>query len=120
MFLGQPASILPSTAVFLSAFQLLANDPIFSSSLDFEYGETLIAKAESEIALASKELINLSQLLSNNATTNGERWWIFGGEMSEIRTRIKVLLARMKEAEDRLEKLEKQKVKLKLVFKEDV
>lgn len=95
-------------------------DPIFCAALNYEYGETVIKKAEQEIAVASKELLDLAQLSSTPIQGESSSWLTAFNSTNVVRARVNVLLARMKESEDVLEKAEREKLRLKKVFKDEV
>jgi hypothetical protein len=66
-----------------------------------------------EIAIAEKELIELVDLTKDSESKS----WIFGSSMKEIKTRVKVLLGRINVSQERLDKLEQQKLILKNLFR---
>lgn len=99
--------------MYLSAFDSLVKDHIFCAAQDYLSNASAIVKAEQELSSASKELIELATLF--NPVTGGA--WKGNAVPSEIVVGAQRLLAKMKEAEEKLEKLEQDKERLLTVFK---
>lgn len=84
--------------------------------MEYQINLSATATATEELNVASKSLIELSQLFGGGK-------WAFGGGSSvpkEIEIRVTGLLGEMGKAETKLEKLEKQKVELFKVLAEAV
>jgi hypothetical protein len=113
---GRPSVIRPGKPVYRSAFQTLLADDVFRASIEFQINSSATATATSELHAAEKSLFELSQLFGSG---NGK--WVFGGGSTvprEIELRVGALLAKMRDAEDKLDRLEKQKVELLKVLAE--
>lgn len=107
---GRPSVIRPGKPVYRSAFRRLLYDPVFSASLEFEINASQTKSVAAELDVASKALVELSQLFGG---ANGR--WIFGGGSTvpnEIVVRVEGLLGKMREAEGKLAKLDAQKGEL--------
>lgn len=84
----------------------------------FRYSNTVSAinSANNDLKSASQGLIELSQLFAS-----GTGKWIFGGSTTlprEVEVRVTALLAAMRDAEERLDKLGQQKKELLKVLAE--
>jgi hypothetical protein len=119
LLLGRPSTIRAGRPVYRSAFSRLTSDPVFSATQELSIATKYASAAESTIRTLSDELISLSQLFGGKG---GSGRWIFGGVSTvpvEISQRVDVLLGKMRDAEAKLEKLEKSKVELKKVLHEN-
>lgn len=117
---GRPSLIRPGKPVFRSSFARLLSDKVFSASLEYELNANSTKSALSDLNDASKELIELSKLFGG---PSGNARWIFGGGSSvpkEIQIRVDGLLKEMREAEDKLAKLEVKKGLLEKILKEEI
>ncbi|KAM0751298.1 hypothetical protein T439DRAFT_313608 [Meredithblackwellia eburnea MCA 4105] len=106
---GRPSVIRPGKPVYRSAFQYLLSDPVFAASVEFQNNAAATSSATADLNSASKALIELTQLFGGNGR------WVFGGSSTvpkEIEVRVSALLAKMREAETKLEKLEQEKAEI--------
>ncbi|KDE03772.1 hypothetical protein MVLG_05774 [Microbotryum lychnidis-dioicae p1A1 Lamole] len=113
---GRPSTIRPGKPVYRSAFSLLLSDSVFRSSIEFQINASAINTTTTELNAASKSLIELSQLFGDATGT-----FAFGGGRHvprEIEVRVAGLLGKMRECEDKLERLEEEKKDLLRVLKE--
>lgn len=107
---GRPSVIRPGKPVYRHAFGLLLSDDVFRSSIEYQNVTAAINSASADLKSASQGLIELSQLFGSG---NGK--WVFGGGTSlptEIEVRVTALLKKMRESEEKLEKLGKEKDQL--------
>ncbi|EJT98381.1 hypothetical protein DACRYDRAFT_96567, partial [Dacryopinax primogenitus] len=108
---GRPQRIRAGKPVYYSVFQRLTSDKIFSAMQDFSYNERAIAAAETTIKAAEQEL----NTLTNIGLNTGKGWLGASG----LESRAEYLLKKIQDNERKVEHLEAQNNKLKMVFKED-
>lgn len=114
---GRPSVIRPGKPVlYRHAFAQLLADDVFRSSIEYQNVTAAINSASADLKSASQGLIELSQLFGNR---DGK--WVFGGGNAlprEIEVRVTALLTKMRDSEEKLEKLGKQKEDLLKVLAE--
>ncbi|KAK4049700.1 mitochondrial escape protein 2 [Microbotryomycetes sp. JL201] len=113
---GRPSVIRPGKPVYKHAFRFLMQDDVFRASVEYQITTSAIASATNDLNSASQALIELSKLFN---TANGK--WILGGGSTlpkEVEVRVAGLLAGMRDAEERLDKLGKKKAELLKILAE--
>ncbi|KAM0787058.1 hypothetical protein ACM66B_006321 [Microbotryomycetes sp. NB124-2] len=113
---SRPSVIRPGKPVYKHAFRFLMQDDVFRASVEYQITSAAITSATNDLNSASQGLIELSKLFN---TANGK--WILGGGSSlpkEVEVRVAGLLAGMRDAEERLDKLGKRKAELLKVLAE--
>ena len=105
---GRPSLIRPAKPVFQTAFDSLLADKVYASTMDYALNQAAIAKSEKELAEASAELVQLSSVVG---------WKLGGGTPTEVLHSAQRLLSKMGTAEEKLEKLEREKTCLLEVLK---
>ncbi|KAI0030739.1 RNA12 protein-domain-containing protein, partial [Vararia minispora EC-137] len=107
---GLPSVIRPGKPVYRYVFERLVNDPIFRATQDMAYNTKLIEAASATIRNSEDELARLCAISIDNTG----RW--FGAE-SATAQRARYVLQKLREAQQTLERLEKENVDLKKVLK---
>ena len=89
---GRPALIKPGRPIFSAAFALLAADKVFNARMELGRLTFLAAEEKKNIDKAEEELAKLKELP--------------GGQIREIEPRIRYLLKKIKESQQRIERLD--------------
>ncbi len=107
---GRPSRIVPGKPVYRSAFLRLRQDRGWEAALRYRINQASQKSAGKDLADAEGKLGELSRLFSA-----GSGAWVFGGGMrvpEEVEERVGMLLAGMRDAEERLRKLGKEEHEL--------
>ncbi|GAA5851864.1 hypothetical protein JCM8547_000081 [Rhodosporidiobolus lusitaniae] len=113
---GRPSSIRPGKPVYRSACERLLADVPFSASLQYRTVSAGLSSAAADIQSAQKELQELAQLF-----TSEKGRWAFGGGSTvpkEVEVRVGQLLQKMRGAQEKSEKLGKEKARLLKVLRQ--
>lgn len=111
---GRPSLIRPGKPVYRSAFLRLRQDKGWEAALQYRVNQASQKSAMKDLTAAEDRLGELSKLFGGAAGAAGGAW-VFGGGMRvppEVEDRVGMLLAGMKDAEDRLKKLVAEEAKL--------
>ncbi|KAF7974077.1 hypothetical protein HWV62_13499 [Athelia sp. TMB] len=106
---GRPSTIRPGKPVFKWVFEQLVRDPVFQANQDIAFNEKIIASSENTVRACEDELMTLKDLGGAYSS-----WWWWGQTPSS--QRAKFLLSKMKDAEKKVEMLEKRNTELKKVL----
>ncbi|VDC07176.1 unnamed protein product [Peniophora sp. CBMAI 1063] len=108
---GRPAAIRPGRPVLRYVFERLVADEVWRAAMEIEYNGPLVDKAESTVRKSEDELELLGKI-----GLDKQGW--FGGE-SAAQIRAKYVIAKMKDAQRDLERLEKENAAWKKVLAKD-
>ncbi|KAK4056076.1 mitochondrial escape protein 2 [Microbotryomycetes sp. JL221] len=113
---SRPSVIKPGKPVYRHAFRCLMQDDVFRSSIEYQITTSAITSTTNELEKVSNQLIELSKLFNSS---NGKFLGGNGATMpKEIETRVANLLSSMKDAQDKLDKLNVKKTELLKVLAE--
>lgn len=107
---GRPSRIVPGKPVYRSAFLRLRQDKGWEAALRYRINQASQKSAGKDLAEAEGKLAELSRLFGA-----GSGAWVFGGGMrvpEEVEERVGMLLAGMREAEEKLRKLGREEREL--------
>ncbi|GAA5970333.1 hypothetical protein JCM11641_001668 [Rhodosporidiobolus odoratus] len=112
---GRPSSIRPGKPVYRSACQLLLSDSSFRASIEYRSVSSGLKSTVADVQSAQAELIELAKLF----TEKGK--WAFGGGSrvpKEVQVRVEQLLESMKGAQEKSDKLAREKARLLAILRE--
>ncbi|KIY67682.1 exonuclease [Cylindrobasidium torrendii FP15055 ss-10] len=106
---GRPSTVRPGKPIYRSVFQRLVQDPGFQASQDLAFNEKIIASSDATVKSCEDELSRLRDMGADSGWTG-----TFG--VGVLSSRMNYLLEKMKDAQAKIEKLEKDNKGLKKVL----
>jgi hypothetical protein len=111
---GEPSLLKPGKPIWRAAFRRLVDDPVFSAVQQLAINNAAAASAGNDIKAAQEELISLGSLFPSGGK------WLFTGSTyvpPEVAARVDSLLAKIRGAQEKQQKLAEESDKLKQVLK---